>query len=1056
MEKVNQNQFSDLSNEVENELQKGSILLMNQIKNYNTLDKKISSIKALNLKDDIEYQRIINGILNGMLFDENMSLQNYFQFLFSVNRDSFKTFVIKLADVISFARLKKEKYDKIYQIYDKLINIYYEKNDLVELMILICRKFYPGQELLNSIIYDDSENGDVDNFVQKNTFNRFLNFIKNNLEFILENDKIVNLPGIIFIKILRLLTETHIYQHKYNISSDDNLNEKTNEIIANIINTYQKINFNEKIKKLISDIYDTQILILTKIYKEKKQDVLSIGRELIRHIISISKSNIEIINTIKSDLKQNYETILSISNSSPHGTNVFTIINIPPLMERMLTYILTSIKKSSVTYSYYINWLFREFKIESSIGNTLLVDITRYMMTNYIYLQRYKLEEDYVPRWLILGYLLKHIKNHIISSEIKQTIFLDLILFDKAKDSYFLIEPSLSCIIVNLKDYPAISEELIEYLEHYVKHFDDKNVQKRINSVCDAFHLFEQKDRSNNDLDKIIRNCKMEERFKNSFLNLIKNENWLKENNDINNSNKNIININNNNDNNDDTKMNSEINIQSDNSDKTSNSTNNNSSIENSKNNNDNKINNSASKQEKNREIPKKVNIEIVIPKEMTTYVSMYNLRTFVSERSQKKFAAVLNDLYKYNTKTFGNNVDNNIKKLDNSYKNLCTHFSKFYIKLFRDELEFKAFENFDNYNFSNSSYLYNYLFDYAYDMIIDKSMFQFISDLINSIIEIYPLIMIHLISYVISNNYQPRKLKNNIDFINFFFMLNDNETNLIKYKLNLFFLQCEENFLNPPLKFFFVKGGVELFHKIIFDEEHLILKIIKNCDLISINTINMSLMNNKYILIDKKFYILFKYSILFSPLEKNIFWNLIFSQGTIPSTNLEQFLINSINIIRNPPSTKEDIAQIDFNEFFGNIINSIKILFKNEINNDINKGDFGLDALSGKLSLVFELDFNLKTYAFILFDNVLEYYFDNKNKKKMFLLIVQKYYANNSKNIKNLRTMIDFVFFFINECKKRYSGDKSINSWISDDIKTIISEITKIINKFNNTEMQK
>ena len=393
---------------------------------------------------------------------------------------------------------------------------------------------------------------------------------------------------------------------------------------------------------------------------------------------------------------------------------------------------------------------------------------------------------------------------------------------------------------------------------------------------------------------------------------------------------------------------------------------------------------------------------------------------------------------------------------MDNSYKNLCTHFSKFYIKLFRDELEFKAFENFDNYNFSNSSYLYNYLFDYAYDMIIDKSMFQFISDLINSIIEVYPLIMIHLISYVISNNYQPRKLKNNIDFINFFFMLNDNETNLIKYKLNLFFLQCEENFLNPPLKFFFVKGGVELFHKIIFDEEHLILKIIKNCDLISINTINMSLMNNKYILIDKKFSILFKYSILFSPLEKNIFWNLIFSQGTIPSTNLEQFLINSINIIRNPPSTKEDIAQIDFNEFFGNIINSIKILFKNEINNDINKGDFGLDALSGKLSLVFELDFNLKTYAFILFDNVLEYYFDNKNKKKMFLLIVQKYYANNSKNIKNLRTMIDFVFFFINECKKRYSGDKSINSWISDDIKTIISEITKIINKFNNTEMQK
>ena len=113
MEQINQNQFSDVSNVVENELQKGSIILMNQIKNYNTLDKKIASIKSLNLKDDIEYMQVINGILNGMLFDNNVSLDNYFQFLFSVNRDSYKTFVIKLADVISYARLKKEKFNKI-------------------------------------------------------------------------------------------------------------------------------------------------------------------------------------------------------------------------------------------------------------------------------------------------------------------------------------------------------------------------------------------------------------------------------------------------------------------------------------------------------------------------------------------------------------------------------------------------------------------------------------------------------------------------------------------------------------------------------------------------------------------------------------------------------------------------------------------------------------------------------------------------------------------------------------------------------------------------------
>ena len=73
-----------------------------------------------------------------------------------------------------------------------------------------------------------------------------------------------------------------------------------------------------------------------------------------------------------------------------------------------------------------------------------------------------------------------------------------------------------------------------------------------------------------------------------------------------------------------------------------------------------------------------------------------------------------------------------------------------------------------------------------------------------------------------------------------------------------------------------------------------------------------------------------------------------------------------------------------------------------------------------------------------------------------MFSLIVQKYYTNNSKNITNLRTMIEFIYVFMAECKKRYIGDKSNNSWISEDIKVIINEITKMINKFNNSEMQK
>ena len=670
-------------------------------------------------------------------------------------------------------------------------------------------------------------------------------------------------------------------------------------------------------------------------------------------------------------------------------------------------------------------------------------------------------------------YLLKHIKNHIIASEVKQTIFLDLILFDKNKDNYSLIEPCLNCIIINLKDYPEISEELIEFLEHYAKHFDSKNAQKRINSICDAFLMFEKRDRNITDFHQLIMSSKMEEKFKNSFINLIKNEVWLKQNqlnnnnnNDIinNNLNSNIVNNNNNpqeinnnitNNNvaNKDNNMNTENSIPIDNNINNNNINNRNQEAQNNNINSNNNTTNVQPKQEKMKEIPKKINIDITISKELTKYVQLSTIKSFVADKSQKKFYSFLNELCKYNQKTYYN-LDTNLKNLDNTYITLCKNFGEFYLKLFKDELELKAFENFENFNYNNptSATTYSYLFDYAFEKINDNNNFQFIADLINKTIEIYPLLILHLIYYILINNFFPRKNINNGDYINFFFSLNNNESNLIKNKLNLYFLQCEENFLNTPLQFFFDNGGVELFNKYILDDEHLIIKIIRNCDLVRKNIINMSLISNKYILIDKKFFLLFKYSILFTPLEKTIFWNLVFSQGRIPSVVLEDFLINCINIIQNPPN-KDEVSQINIMEFFENIINSIKILFKNEIVNDINKGDNGLDNLSNKILHILDFNVILKNFIFILLDNFFEFYLDNKLRKKMFSLIIQKYYAKNIKNMMNLTNLLEYIYFFNLECKRRYNGDRNENNWISDDAKNIVNEINKKLNSYNNQE---
>ena len=96
--------------------------------------------------------------------------------------------------------------------------------------------------------------------------------------------------------------------------------------------------------------------ILTKLYTEKKQEIFLIWRDLMLLIISIGKSNIELIITIKKDMSENYEQILSITNSIG-GANMFTKVNIPYLIQRMINYILTSIKRTPVTYMWLQNVL---------------------------------------------------------------------------------------------------------------------------------------------------------------------------------------------------------------------------------------------------------------------------------------------------------------------------------------------------------------------------------------------------------------------------------------------------------------------------------------------------------------------------------------------------------------------------------------------------------------------------------------------------------------------------------------------------------------------------
>ena len=1097
MEQSKINQFYDSSNLVENDLQKGSNQLLNQIKNYNTLDKKISCIQSINLKNEEDYTTILNGILYGMLFDENMNIDSYFRLLFAINYDSYRTFFKILLDFLEFSNIKQEKFDKIFQIFERFIKINVDKKNLIEMLLLITRNVYPGQDLTYSIVSfnnlsnknnnNNVNNNEEENFTN-NYFYKFLMFIKANIEFILENSININLTGLMFIKILRLLTETQVYHNIYKTNNSDNSTDLSNSNISDIANTYEKIGFSDRTKKLIGEIYDSQIYILTKLYSEKKEKVLETGKELIRLLISLGKSNIEIINTVWTDLTSNdyYEKIINLA-SPDADSNMCTQINIPPLMERMIIYILTQVKKSSLTYQYYFGWMFKKFKIENCIiDNTILVDIARFIITNFFYYRNYT--KDFIPRWQALCYIFKQIKNHIISSEIKQAFFIDLILFDKEKNNFFLIEPPISSIIYNMKDFSEMSEELIEFLESYAKHFDNNNSQKRINSVCDAFQTYFKKNNLNvNDIEKSIRDSSMDIKYKNILINIIKQESIVNKNknNNINNNqnesnNRNITNTINNKYNN----INPSNNINdSNNNDILINANNNiflnqlnekesirNKPIapkDNKRNkmdidiNKNNAIDTNNKNSPKNTDKSKEINIEITIPKEMNIYIQKNTLKNFIKEKNAQNFNSILIDICNYNIKTFGKS-DSSLKILDSSYKSLCSNFADFFIKIFKDELEFKDFDTIDYSNHNDKEYIYTSLLDYTYEKNNDTKTFSFMADLINKIIDIYPIFILHLMSYVLNEtiNQNINIKKNNYNGIYFFKQLNNKDIKLMKKNLKLFFEQCEENFLMFFINYFFKIGGVEFFNQCFCDEEDLIFKILRDCDLNCINTVKMSIMNNNFILIDKKFTYLCKFSFRLSPSEKNIFWNLVFAQGQIPSLDLENFLKFCIDILINPPTniSKDEIIQINYDEFFDKVINSIFILFKKEIYTDINGGK--LDNLGKKC--IYMLDFNissndLKRYIYHMIDSFLNNFLLNeKDGKKLFYSMAHQYFKENNKNLDKLRNFWELLnYFLIYKKDIMKNNNKDINNfnnigWITDDIKNLINNIIKTINQIS------
>ena len=258
---------------------------------------------------------------------------------------------------------------------------------LSELVLTFIRIFYCGSWVIDNI----------------EIYRIILQFIKNKINWIIFSSQTANLNliPIVFLKILRMITENSI------LVNDNRLN--------------------------FADILNDELYIITSLWEAKKDDVLLAGRELFRQIISVAKCKIPQLLKIfeeisKSQTINNQPLYVNLLNT-PHshdGFSYYTLVMIPPYLEKMIRFVLFQVPKNQ--YTWYMNLIFKTFKLTTCEADmTLFIDLTRYLVTNY----ELNLREYTTPRWIILGNILKNIKNELINGEVKQALFFDWLFYNK-------------------------------------------------------------------------------------------------------------------------------------------------------------------------------------------------------------------------------------------------------------------------------------------------------------------------------------------------------------------------------------------------------------------------------------------------------------------------------------------------------------------------------------------------------------------------------------------------------------------------------------------------
>ncbi|CAI5476693.1 unnamed protein product [Closterium sp. Yama58-4] len=222
----------------------------------------------------------------------------------------------------------------------------------------------------------------------------------------------------------------------------------------------------------VVELKQQEVAFCTQLIRERFQDCLVIGRDLVRLLQDVAL--IPEFEPIWRDLVHRPETMGAPGFSDLAQLYVvrtptrFITSRVTPEMESQLRFLLAHVRMGHQRR--YQTWFATRF-LAAPESESLVADLIRFVCCS-VHPTNQVLQSDVVPRWAIVGWLLKCCRSCHMEANAKLALFYDWLFFMPKTDNIMNIEPAMLCMVHSLPKYAIMTNSLLEFLFLLLDHYD--------------------------------------------------------------------------------------------------------------------------------------------------------------------------------------------------------------------------------------------------------------------------------------------------------------------------------------------------------------------------------------------------------------------------------------------------------------------------------------------------------------------------------------------------------------------------------------------------------